>query len=260
MFLTINDIKEISAKMNEKIGVEYTGYSINFLRRRVTYVIEKLGLHKIQDLYNMLEDPTCADEIAYEMSIPGTEMFRDPGFWRSLRKNLSAKKTLNIWFPNMTNGYELYSLLILLRQMGISDYVVTCNVQSSKTENSIVSMIIPEKSDDVHHSNFERLESGTKYDDFFEKTDEGLKPLGDLLKGVKFVKGWFIDNPVEKYDLIIFRNILLEYGVRLHEKAVNRLAESLNPGALLAIGIKESLVSRETSLKPIDKDESIYTI
>lgn len=260
MFLTINDIKEISAKMTEKIGVEYTGYSINYLRRRVSHVIEQLGLHKVQELLALLDDSEGKDKIAYEMMIPGTEMFRDPGFWRVLRKNLSGKKSLNIWLPNLTNGYELYSLLVLLRQMAISDYTVTCNILSSKVESDVVSMTFSEKTDEVHRSNFERLESGTKYEDFFEQTDEGFKPKGDLLKGVKFVKGWFIDSPVEKYDLIIFRNILLEFGVRLHEKAVNRLAESLNPGGLLAIGIKESLVSRETSLKSLDKDESIYTI
>lgn len=259
MFLTINDIKDISAKMSEKIGVEYTGYSINFLRRRITYVIEELGLHKAQDLCSLLDDSEKRELIAHKMTVPATEMFRDPGFWRSLRKNISSKKTLSVWMPNLTNGYELYSFLILLRQIGLNDVTVTCNVQSSLTEAEVKSLSVSEKLDDTNRSNFERLESGTKYEDYFDEVEAGyVKPKSDLLSNVKFVKGWFINNPVEKYDLIIFRNMLLEYGVRLHEKAVERLAESLNSGGILAIGIKESLVSREVPLKVLDKEESIY--
>lgn len=259
MFLTINDIRDISAKMSEKIGVEYTGYSINFLRRRITYVIEELGLHKAQDLCSLLEDPVKKELVAHKMIVPATEMFRDPGFWRSLRKIISGKKTLKVWMPNLTNGYELYSFLILLRQIGMNDVTITCNVQSSLTEDEVKSMILAEKSDETNKSNFERLESGTKYEDYFEVSEPGfLKPKSGLLSNVNFVKGWFIDNPVEKYDLIIFRNMLLEYGVRLHEKAVERLSESLISGGILAIGIREALVSREVSLKVLDKDESIY--
>ena len=259
MFLTINDIREISAKMTEKTGVEYSGYALSFFRRRLALVLDKMGIHKVQDLYAALEDKDKSDAIVYHMTVPCTEMFRDPAFWRALRKNLSGRTSLTVWFPNLTNGYELYSLVILLKMIGVSDVRIVGNVQSARTLDEIKNISVAQKLDEVNKSNFERLESGCKYEDYFETTEEGhIRPKGDLLNGVKFVKGWFGSNPVEKYDLIIFRNILLEYGYKLHEKSVVRLCESLVEGGMLALGIKEPLIADVAGLKVIEREESIY--
>lgn len=261
MFLTINDIREISAKMSEKIGVDYSGYSITSFRRHLMTVFDKLGIHKVQELDGILSDVAKRDELAHNMMIPATELFRDPGFWRALRKLLAGKTSLKVWMPELTNGFELYSLLVLLKQIGITNVEVVGQVVSKMTEDEIKSLSIQEKYDEVNRSNFERLESGTKYEDFFVKNEEGiLKPSEDLLKNVKFERGWFMNNDVEKYDLIIFRNILLNYGPRLHERVIERLAQSLNSGGLLAIGIKEILLTKSTELKPVEVGESIYRI
>ena len=259
MFLTINDIREVGLKMTEKIGVDYTGYSINFLRRRLTVIFEKLNLHKVQDIDSILSDPKKTDELAYSMIVPGTEMFRDPGFWRSLRSLLNDRQTLKVWMPGVTNGFEMYSLLVLLKMIGINDAKIVCNVQSDILKSEIESLCIPQKYDDVNRSNFERLESDMKYEDFFETTGDGnVKPNGDLLSHVTFVRGWFMNTPADEYDLILFRNILLEYSPSLHEKAVEYLAKSLKQGGMLAIGVKEVLLSRNTQLKSVDPSESIY--
>lgn len=259
MFLTINDIKEISAKMTEKTGVEYSGYALSFFRRQLSVVFDRLGIHKVPEFYNALNDPAKVDEMCYLMTIPGTEMFRDPGFWRALRKHLSGKTTLKVWFPCLTNGFELYSLIILLKMMGMTDVKITGNVQSKRALAEIKTLAVQAKNDEVNHSNFERLESGCKYDDYFETTEDGMiKPSGSLLDNVKFVHGWFGNNPSEKYDLIIFRNILLEYGYKLHEKVVVRLVESLDEKGMLALGIKEPLLVNIPGLKLIENEESIY--
>lgn len=261
MFLTINDIREISSKMSEVIGVDYTGYSINFFRRRVTALFDKFGIHKIQDFYALLSDKKKVDEIIYEMTVPATELFRDPAFWRSLRKNLVGKTSLSVWLPNLTNGFELYSLLVLLKQIGIENVKVVGNLLSDMIEAEIRTLNIPQKYDEVNRANFERLESGMKYDDFFRTDSDGIvRPIGNLLSKVVFVKKWFMNCSIEKYDLIIFRNILLEYGPILQEKAVDRLVQSLNQGGMLATGIKENPTSRTTALKPVEKDESIYRL
>ncbi len=261
MFLTINDIREISAKMTDAIGVDYTGYSINFFRRRVTTLFDKLGIHKQQEFFALLTDNDKRNEIAYEMTVPATELFRDPAFWRSLRKNINGKEKLSVWLPCLTNGFELYSLLILLKQIGITNVKVVGNTMSSVSEAEIRTLNIPQKYDEVNRSNFERLESGTKYDDFFHTDTDGIvRPIGNLLDNVTFVNKWFMNCPIEKYDVIIFRNILLEYGPTLQDKAIERLMQSMDQGSLLAVGIKEDPTSRTTALKPVEKDESIYRV
>lgn len=258
MFLTISDIREISAKMTEKIGVEYTGFGISFFRRRLALVMDRMHMHSIQDLYKALEDEDKVDEITFNMVVPATEMFRDPAFWRALRKRLTGKTSLSVWFPNLTNGYEIFSFVVLTRMMGIENVKIVGNVSSKRTLDEIKSLVISAKNDEVNRSNFERLESNCSYEDYFEIMEDGrTKPKSVLLDGVEFRKGWFITNSKDTYDLVIFRNALLDFGYSLHEKVVTYLADSLNPGGMLALGIKEPLIAA-VDLKAVEPDESIY--
>ncbi len=261
MFLTINDIREINSKLTEATKIEYTGYSINFFRRRITYLFEKYGIHKVADFCLLFANKDKLDEIVFELNIPSTELFRDPAFWRALRKNINGRQSLTIWLPNLTNGFELYSLLVLLKQMKIDNIRVVGNVLSELTQKEILALNIPQKYDEVNRSNFERLESGEKFDDYFYTNDNGsVSLMSNLLDNVTFVKQWFMHSAVEKYDLIIFRNQMLEYGMSLQDKVVERLKQSLNANGLLAFGIKETPNLHSTMLKPVEKDESIYRL
>ncbi|NJK85065.1 MAG: hypothetical protein HC906_02930 [Bacteroidales bacterium] len=67
-------------------------------------------------------------------------MFRDPSLWRWLREELlpqTVEKTIGkyrIWFPNCVSGGELYTLTILLKEMGLMDKVeiiATCCSEKS---------------------------------------------------------------------------------------------------------------------------------
>lgn len=258
MFLTITDIKDIATRMESKIGVDYPNYNLSFLRRRIGGIFEKLCLHKVQDFMDLLENQQKADEIAYYMQVPSTELFRDPAYWRALRKNLCDKKSLSIWFPELTNGYELYSLCILLKQMEMENVKIVASTPSQKVIDSAKTLSVTNKFDEINRSNFERLETSHQYEEYVTsgETSVSLKP--ELLKNVDFHKSWFMNEPIEKFDVIIFRNALLNYSVQLHERAIERLVSSLRDGALIAIGIKETILSRNVFLEGVNMSEGIY--
>lgn len=256
MFLTINDIKNLAIKMKDAIGVDYTGYALSFFRRRLNGVLEKNNIHKITEFEQMLEDKQKSGMIAYDINVPCTEMFRDPAFWRSLKKLLSSKESLKVWFPILTNGYELYSFLVIIKQMNLQNVEIVVNCESEYQVDSIKKRFIGNKADEVNRSNFERLETSDKYDDFV--VDNELKE--ELFKGVKFRKGWYLndDQSGVKYDLIMFRNHLTDYGYALHEKAILHVCSKLDKGGLLALGIKDSLLVRDLDICEVNANESIY--
>ncbi len=259
MFLTLNDIKAIAVQLQQRLDIDYPNYAVNFFRRRLNYAIEKMNLHRPQELTDMLNSIMKADEIAYYMSVPSTELFRDPSFWRSLRKYIQNIPNLTVWFPALTCGYELFSLLILLDQMGKKDYKIFVNCVSDRIIKDVKTCLIASKTEQINRSNFERLEWTASFDDYFKQQDDGRMMIKeDLLDKVDLRGGWFMNQTVEKYKLIIFRNALLEFSVPLHEKAVQRVCESMEDNALLAIGIKEKLLVKVPGVVAKNENEGIY--
>lgn len=259
MILGISEIKEITARMSETIGVDYNGYKMSFLRRRLPKVFEELHLTKIADFYALLADRKGADEIAYRMIVPDTELFRDPSVWRQLRKRLEAKQQLKVWFPMLSNGYELYSLMVILRQLGGREIKIVVNSESQKAIDNVHNVHIPAKSKEVNESNFERLEAtDDKVENYIELTDDGARMKSELLQGVEFHHNWFLSEPAATYDLIIARNRLLYYDYQLHERAVARFGESMVEGSILCIGTKEQLLHKLPNVQADKNVEGLY--
>ena len=262
MFLTINDIKDIAAKMVEAMKIDYSNFNFSFFRRRLTYCFDKLNVHKVTEFNDMLSDATKSDAIAYYMSVPATEMFRDPAFWRALRKRISTHSaSLRVWFPDVVDSKELFSLLIILEELGLRQKVsVVVNSVSQIAIDEIKSLVISNADDEVNRSNFERLEVDAQYDDYIEKNESQnqIKLKAELLSKVEFRKCWFMNESFDKFDIVIFRNNLLNYNNQMHEKVMNRLTAMLDSKGLLAIGIKEVPVIRTTMFGPIEANESIY--
>lgn len=261
MFLSINDIKEIAEKLEQATGIEYSKCSFSSFKRAVTSVIETLNIKKVQELHAMCDDKAKLDQIKRMLEVPCTELFRDPGFWRSLRKMMLNKSSLRIWLPNLTNGYELYSLVTVLKDSGILDKaVIVANAVSQSIIDDVKAGVISKETAEVNAANFERLEGSTQYSDYVTHNEEKMEYRfnTELLKDVTFENRWFLKTPQAKYDVVIFRNILLNYDPLLHEKAMNFLTGTLDSNGLLAIGIKEQTHIKTMMFGPIDAGESIY--
>lgn len=244
--------------MQQKLNIDYPVFALSFFRRRLNYVFDKMAVHKIQDFYDSLDNREKRDMVAYYMSVPATEMFRDPAFWRALRKQLQGRKEISIWFPDLASGDELYSMMILLRQLGIQKFHVVANCTSQRAIDDIKTRSISTKTDPINRSNFERLETGDNFDNYVIVSAEHIELKPEILEGVEFRLAWFLNEIVEKYDLIIFRNVLLNYGPQLNDTAMRRLYKSLNDKGLLTIGIKETLGQKTQIVHAVNANEGIY--
>lgn len=264
MYLGITDIKNLASLMDSKLGVQYSRYALTFFRRRLSYLFDKMLIKKVAQFEEMLNDSAASDTLCGNMSIPCTEMFRDPAFWRSLKKLVSQKdinSTLKVYFPEAVSGEELYSFLVIAIQLDIFDKldVVVQHPSEMLLDRIKAGMLIP-KTDAINRSNFERLQSSGNYDDFFKVEDLEMAFNTNYLKNVKFERVWFLnDSTNRKYDLVFFRNIALMYNKQLQEDSIEYLKNSMEKDGLLSIGIKESLPSiAKTNFLAADASEQIY--
>lgn len=249
MFLTTNELKDIGMLLSERLKVDYLNFNDGFFRRRLDYMFEKMNFHRVQDLQNALCSLVSFDEITYRMSVPQTEMFRFPSFWRQLKKNIANKNGLRIWIPCLTSYHELYSLAVALDLAGCDDVDVVANVLSDRTIAECRSLRVSKHDDDHNRSNFERLESAAAYDDYVVKSADGLSLRDGMLGRVTFRNGWFLNTPDEKYDVVICRDVTLAYSEKLTRQAVAKLVDSLaGPEAVLGIGVMERPLGSEERL------------
>ena len=263
MALTISELKEVALNISERLKVDYTNYADGFLRRRIAYLFEKMAFHRTQDLNNALASLVKYEDIAFYLSLPQTELFRTPGFWRHLMKVLADKEIKTIWLPDLGSYHELYSLLIILDIVGRrEDMRVVANVVSARIKNNIISRHVNKKDDQQDMSNFQRLETKAAYDQYVLQQPDGSYLLREgLLDNVEVRNGWFMNAENQQFDLIILRDTLISYNLKLHHNAVAHLADSLSrPGALLCLGVVERPLGSEDRFAPDENAVGIYSL
>jgi chemotaxis protein methyltransferase CheR len=261
--LGINDLKAVTSEMGRYDNMDYTGLSFSFLKRRLVYVFDKLRIRKLVTFSDRLKDHEFREEVKYHMAVKAGEMFRDPGFWRSVRHNVFPVlgEDFTVWFPDTPSGEELFSFLVLLEESGLSDSVkIVFQHPSEKLCREISDGIFDFRNADLNHSNYRRLEESDRFENYFVEEDGQQKFDKGLLKNCSFrISGPGNNEVEEKFDFIIFRNSGINYSFGRHEDLFRNVLEQLNPGGFFAIGVKESVPSGiKNSLSVVDEKESIY--
>jgi len=264
--LSINDIKSITSEMARYDGMDYTGYNFSFLKRRLGHVFTELKVRRLSQFFERLSDESFRELVRYHLAVNVTEMFRDPGFWRSLRTNVLPvfrHRDWRVWFPDATSGEEIFSLAIILKEDGLLEQAeIVCHHPSAEKCREISKGIFGLKNDETNLSNYRRLEENDRFEDYFIRTDGLVKFRDDLLQKAKFFPGWFTDfDDDEKFDLIIFRNSAINFTFQRRDEVLEDVVEHLLPSGFLAVGVKEPLPGglREVMM-PVDEKESIYKL
>src|SRR4029077_11057872 len=71
----------------------------------------------------VVHDPTSFPDLLDFLTVPVSDMFRDPGYYQALREHvvpvLRTYPSLKVWVAGCSTGEEVYSLAILLREEGL---------------------------------------------------------------------------------------------------------------------------------------------
>lgn len=113
----INDVYEY-------YGFDFGSYSRASLKRRVSRVFYLDGFKHFHDFLSKVRtDPEYCKRMIDEITVNVTEMFRDPSFYLTLRKEvlplLGTKPFIRIWHAGCSTGEEVYSMAIMLKEEGL---------------------------------------------------------------------------------------------------------------------------------------------
>jgi len=266
--ISIDDSRRIIQAIHAHYRLDLSGYLINSFRFRISKILDKHHIKNIEQLIDrLLEDETYFDEFLYEISAGSTEMFRDPPMWLSLSIQFlpdlfKRKGTPVFWFPRCVSGDELFSLLILLKEI---DALKDCQIFVSTLSFKSLYLI---KNGELHRSKLtisqdNYLDAGGKneFNSYFKEKNKLILLNSSLIKGVQFKRqDHNLTGMKEEADVIFIRNQLLNYNSLLKEKLLDFFTQKLSQGGLLILGQKETIQTKNISNNfiPIHHEEAIY--
>ncbi len=248
--LGVVDIREIYKVIKEVYDYDFSQYAMTSFKQRLERLIIRNNISNPENLINKIKtQPEFFDLFLYEISVPSTEMFRDPSLWRWLREDFlpsAIEKSINrykIWLPNCVSGGELYSLAILLREIELKDKTdILVTTISNKSIEYIQEGRYDLKKTEVSNENYVRFQGNHAFTEYYTLDRYYAFRDTSLIKDVEFRKQNinFDDSP-QNVKLILFRNNLIYFNPSLQEKILQHMYSCLSAGGHLILGIRERI-------------------
>lgn len=265
--ISYTDAKKLTAIVKDRFCLDFSNYAMSSFRHRVSVAISKFNLISADSLIEkILNDNYMFDLFLKEVSVNTTEMFRDPSAWKYisdivLPKLASQNEKINIWLPECTSGEDIYTIAIILKELGLTQ---KSNIIASFISSSLMSGFnqgYEIKKMELNKSNYSRFNEIGDFTQYYTISNYKAFMNGDLLKNVsteKFILAPMI-NPT-KVNLIIYRNKLIFFNSILQFEVLSMLTNSLDTNGYLFIGSKESIINPEMRkhYKVASEHERIY--
>lgn len=265
--LTIKEIKKIIEAVHKVYNFDFSNYAFSSLQRRLNRIITLYKFKSVDDLIEKIStDKIFFGEFLEEITVNTTEMFRDPEMWRILRqtilKKIEHKSFINIWHAGCSSGEEVFSMAILLKELGIYD---KCKLLATDINKSVIerakSGIYAMRNMELNSENYLRAGGKSSLENYFEVENSTAIMHSDLLSNVSFrVHNLAMDTHFAKFDIILCRNVLIYFDKDLQERVFNLFTNSLLKQGYFIIGSKESMIwsSFNSKYKLINNKEKIY--
>jgi len=248
-----NDISELEIPLlletvYKKYGYDFRQYSEAHIRRRIMNRMAMAGLVDVSKMQSkLLNDETFASILLQDLSITVTEMFRDPGFYKSLRENvipiLKTYPFIKIWHAGCATGEEAYSMAILMQEEGLYErttiYATDFNQQAlNKAKEGIFSnQTIKE-----YTTNYQLSGGKESFSSYYTSNYDSVIMNQSLKKNIVWANHNLVtDSVFAEVHLILCRNVLIYFDKNLQNKVQRLFYNSLINGGILCLGSKESL-------------------
>jgi chemotaxis protein methyltransferase CheR len=251
----------------QRYGYDFRNYAQASVKRRVRHLLAKSGYTRISEMLpRLLYDETFAQSAIYDFSISVTEMFRDPDFYRSLRKNvvpyLKTYPFIKVWHAGCATGEEVYSLAIVLQEEGLYERatIFATDFNEMVLEKAREG-IYPLKDIRQYTSNYQKAGGERPFADYYHAQYESAIMNQSLKRNITFASHNLVtDGVFGEMHLIFCRNVLIYFDKTLQNRVLKLFADSLNHGSFLCLGSKETLEFSEVinSFKIVDERTKIY--
>lgn len=248
-------------------GYDFSGYAPASFKRRVLALQAAVDAPSVSRLTErLLHEEGFIREVIARLSVPVSEMFRDPRTFRQLRDEvmpvLATWPAINVWQAGCAHGEEVYSLAIVLRECGLYERShIFATDFSDEALRRAEEGVYPLHEARLYSDNYLRAGGGGSLSDWFTARYQRIKLDETLRQRVTFANHNLVSDGVfGEMQLVVCRNVLIYFGDALQDRALGLFRDSLVHGGFLCLGSKETLahtaVARE--FERVGNECSIY--
>jgi chemotaxis protein methyltransferase CheR len=248
-----------------KYHFDFRSYAQASLRRRLRTALERFGTATLSQLQDrILRDRALFQELLDLLTVPVSEMFRDPRYFLTIRRLvvpvLRTYPSLKIWVAGCSTGEEAYSFAILLREEGLLErtliYATDINARTlAKAEAGVYDV------DRMAGFTENHRHSGAKssLSDYYTAA-YGRAVVDKTLKShiVFSDHSLATDSVFAEVQLVSCRNVLIYFTRPLQDRALGLFQDSLCHRGFLGLGAKETVrlsshAGAFTELAPVER-------
>ena len=267
MILSDQEVQFFVNTIKNSSGYDFSEYSEKSLKRR----LQKILIDNNSDLLGIINkiktNKDFLEKTVKDITVNTTELFRDPQIWQTLKYRIlpkfSENRNINIWHAGCSTGQEVYSMMILLNELGLLDkakifasdlntdalgaakkgnYKYRFNIGYLDNFDKVIkeNPFNYDEYNDVPYSKYFKIDKVTdsiQINDFLRQ-----KPIfrqHDLVKGGNLY--------FAKFDLILCRNVIIYFKYSLQNKVFKLFHEHLYTNGYLVLGMHETMLGEITS-------------
>ncbi|WP_255486816.1 CheR family methyltransferase [Massilia forsythiae] len=243
---------------------DYTGAS---QKRRVMVALRAMECNTVSELQSkVMHDPSAFARLLQYLTIPVTEMFRDPEYYAALRRHvlplLETYPSLKLWVAGCSTGEEVYSMAIMLKEEGLLErsliYATDINPESLDAARRGV---MPLDRMRLYTENYQKAGGKRAFSDYYTAAYGGALFDRELIEHVTFADhSLATDSVFAETHFISCRNVMIYFNKRLQNRVLGLFHESLVHRGFLGLGSKESIdfSSYAQRFEPLAKRERVF--
>lgn len=246
---------------------DFREYARALVKRRILRRLSLSGLKTLAEMqHKILHDAAFFDTLLKDLSIPVTEMFRDPSFYKALREQvipvLKTYPLLKIWHAGCSTGEEVYSLAILLQEEGLYE---RAQIYATDFNNDVLQKakdgIYPIEKVKEYTCNYQKAGGKTSFVNYYTAKHDHIIMNRALKSRVVFANHNLASDTVfHEMNMIVCRNVFIYFTKCLQNRILRLFSESLGHSGFLCLGAKEHLKFLDDAyhFEPVVEGEKIF--
>jgi chemotaxis protein methyltransferase CheR len=232
----------------ERRHYDFRRYARASLRRRLCLAVTEFRCRSLRDLQTLvLGDDEAFGGLVRILTVPVSEMFRDPEFFRVFREDvvpeLRTYPSLKLWVAGCSSGEEVYSLAIVLAEERLLD---RCLIYAT----------------DINEQSLERARAGVYATDRVQLFSDNYFKSGGKLSLSRYYTAAYgnavlsrsltdnvvfsdhslaTDSVFSEVQVVTCRNVMIYFDRTLQDRVLGLFRDALPRRGFLGLGSKETV-------------------
>ncbi len=248
-------------------GFDFRSYAYSSLKRRLWKRIQAEGLATVSQLQDrVLHDPAMMEKLLLDLSINVTAMYRDPSFYAAFRAEvvplLRTYPFIRIWHAGCSTGEEVYSMAILLKEVGLYDRsrIYATDINEVVLQRARAGIFPLDKMQE-YTLNYLRAGGTESFSQYYTAMYDGARFDPALTRNVVFSQHNLVtDGSFAEFNVIVCRNVMIYFDRELQNRVHQLFYDSLVNFGILGLGSKESMrfTAYEDRYEALNTKEKIF--